>query len=769
MTHSIIETTDVTGKNSTYTTQYTYAFEKYREIKNKNMLSGRCQVQETIAYAQDGTPTIRDGEVWTKTGITATSWGPDPSRKDIMVPLASYLALEPDAEFDYATNAPTVDAQWNLTEQAHAWDPTTGQVVEVQNFPATGVTVTNSNLTDISGELTLATFQNASAFANECGYYGFGGDDRADGWDLSPTSIKRQSKKFAPLNGAPGYVVSAYFRFQPNQKSSTYPQLGFGSHFVTVNPDSQWQWQGGTDRWQYAEYYLAAPTSADLPFAKFPAGPDTIRGFRFGPADAPFSAARYDALLREPLGTLDGNGFSQTTLLDYRQRPSAMIAGDGGVIALQWSADAIRTPGENGFVPSQSMRLIARSGGPYLAKTDKGEQIYETSHTNAALQLAIPDRKNVDINFTITFAQCRVQFVFGAKHNSGTITICNAGGTRIGGASTKQPISGTPRKFAVWFAPRHLWVWLDDAPCVDFTLGVAGTGPGELSVLDQNALAGRDKDDPRSRLRDLCVAFDPIAGATYGNAYGQAIQTQTLGDDAASIVYRQAFFNGWGAQEIQTKAMSAAIAGQWSYLSTCASFDESTGKLSGDVVKYYQQQSQSDAPYASSRIRCEANAMGRAISATLPGVEFQTAAKGETTFLYGTQNEYASALLKTLGLSDKASAFNAVTSLRKIGNYEVPEITLTNQSGQTMATALGKQDSGNQQIEIALTEFPEGCRSTVISPPGGSDYAVTSEYSFWGAPNSSVNSDTGTTQYMSSYAGQLRFTQRDGASVIVVY
>ncbi len=770
--YSTIETMDVTGKNSTYTTQYTYAFENYREIKNKNMLNGRCQVQQTIAYAKDGTPAIGDGEVWTKTGITATPWGPDPSGKDIMVPLASYLALESDAEFDFATNSPKDGGQWNQTEQAHAWDPTTGQVVEVQTFPATGVSVTSSNLMDVTGELTLATFQNASAVANECGYYGFGGDDRTEDWDVSPTSIKRLSKKFAPRTDAPGYLVSAYFRFQPNQKSGTYPQLGFGSHFVTVNPDLQWQWQGGTDRWQYAEYYLAAPTSTDLPFANFPAGSDTIRGFRFGPIDAPFSAARYDALLREPLSTLDGNGFSQTTLLDYRQRPSAMISGDGGVIALQWTADAIRTPDKNGFVPSQAITLVARSGGPYLAMTDKGAQNYKTSYTNAALQLAIPDRNDVAINFTVTFAGCSVQCKFDAKDSQGAVTLDNADGAKRitnPGAPVTQKISGRPRKFAVWFAPQHLWVWLDDAPCVDVALGVAGTGAGQLSVSDQNALAGRDKDDPRARLRDVCVAFDPIASASTGNGIGQVIQNQTQGDDAKTMVYRQTFFNRWGAQEIQTKPNSAAISGPWSYLSTCASFDESTGKLSGDVVKYYQQHSQSDAPYAYSRIRGEANAMARAISATLPGEEFQTAGKGETTFLYGTQNEYASALLKTLGLSDNAGAFNAVTSLRKIGSYDVPQITLTNQSGQVVATAHGKQDYGNQQVETALTTFPEGARSTVVTPPGGTAYATTAEYSFWGTSTESKNSDTGTTQYMSTYAGQLRFVQRDGATVIVVY
>ena len=772
-------TTDVAGNDSTFTTEYTYAFTQatppeekkekptpYDILKLKNNLVARCQVEQKVTDSGNNTVT---------TGITASTWGPCTRDSEIIVPLGSYQALVPTAEFDFPTNSPKNSNDWNQTEEAQAWDKATGQTTEVGVFPATGVRVTNTNILDTTGELTLATVANASAENNECGFYGFDGNDQSEGWQVSSTRITRESGQFQPRAGAPAYIVSAYFLFEPGQSPSFYPTLGFGSHSITVQPDLQWQWSSGTARRQFAQFVITNPTSSDLPFANFPAGAGTIQGFRFGPVDAPFTAALYDKELQVPLTNFDNNGYSETMVLDYRRRPSAIVTPEGGVNALMWQSDAKPAefvPGEpmRKFVPSQSMSLNARNGGPYLAQTRQGQQDYNSTTDNAAVQVKIPVLKDIGINFKITFAYCSLQCVFGVRDRQGTLTLDDDGQNRIqGNVPVTETLVRRPNKLTVWFAPERLWVWIDDVPFMDVGLTSLNPSPGQnfpLSVSDANTGPSRGAG---ARLRDLCVAFDPIASASSANGLGQTVQTQTMGDDAKSMVYRQNFWNGWGIQEIQTKPMSGSL-GPWSYLSTCATFDESTGQLSGDVVSYYMRQPQyeaSDAPYAYSRMRSEANPLARLSVATLPGQKFQTAGMGQTTFTYGTQDTYASSLLGDLGLSGKASSFNARTSLRYIGTQAVPEVTLTNQIGQTAATSLGAV-AANKQTETSLSTYPDGSRESVLTPPGGAAYATTTNSTFWGTPTNSQNSDTGTTNYMATYAGQIRFVQRPQKDTTII-
>ena len=276
-------------------------------------------------------------------------------------------------------------AAWLKNSTIVARNPTYGVVTGTRDVDG----VIHSILYDKDYRFPVARFIHASVEGHEAGYYGFEDYENEGLWQLTGTpdadnsshtgtralsgkDIRIEPRAFTPRAPATPYIASAWLKLRSGGNGG---QIGFGKAFKQISP--------GEGDWQYVEWVTSTPVADQKPFVRCDG---VIDDFRFGPVDAPFSAAVYDPIYHLTTEQLGTNGETIRSFYDDLQSLIATTGTDGKeVISLITEKDS--REGENPFNgehPNQKLSLVPETEG----------------NTTVPCQLPVLPAKGTSNNFT---------------------------------------------------------------------------------------------------------------------------------------------------------------------------------------------------------------------------------------------------------------------------------------------------------------------------------------------------------------------------------
>ena len=289
-------------------------------------------------------------------------------------------------------------AAWLKNSTIVARNPTYGVVTGTRDVDG----VIHSILYDKDYRFPVARFIHASVEGHEAGYYGFEDYENEGLWQLTGTpdaddsshtgtrarsgkDIRIEPRAFTPRAPATSYIASAWLKLRSGGNGG---QIGFGKDFKQISP--------GDGDWQYVEYVTRTPVADQKPFARCDG---VIDDFRFGPVDAPFSAAVYDPIYHLTTEQLGTNGETIRSFYDDLQSLIATTGVDGKeVIGLITEKDS--RDGEKPFnveQPNQKLSIAPRNGGQYyrtlptpIGRGDRYEHLFHPSTANYPIIVVTP-------------------------------------------------------------------------------------------------------------------------------------------------------------------------------------------------------------------------------------------------------------------------------------------------------------------------------------------------------------------------------------------
>jgi RHS repeat-associated protein len=210
----------------------------------------------------------------------------------------------------------------------------------------------------------------------------------------------------------------------------------------------------------------------------------------------------------------------------------------------------------------------------------------------------------------------------------------------------------------------------------------------------------------------------------------------------------------------------------WPYRPRCVTaFDVTTGVMQGEVVDYYQRQTDEtrgsdDAMYPYERDLAEASPLARVSAAGRPGANFGVGSGNALTVRHGP-TEASNALLTRLGLPSGSLAARTTTP-----PSGTPTVELFDSSGRPVAGSVGS--GADMHITTTRTAFAGGCATVVDLPPAAfaldgppdasNPYARVAALDFVRLPVTATSSDHGVCNTICDIAGRIRFTQTSDAN-----
>jgi RHS repeat-associated protein len=535
--------------------------------------------------------------------------------------------------------------------------------------------------------------------------------------------------------------------------------------------------------WRYFSAALVATETVTLQlFNHTSATTVQVDDLFFAPLVGGAAAQVYDPKRWRVSASVDFAGRVERRLEDPLQRSAGAIGPTGAVEYLEATALARAAPaGErdaSAMTPNARLSVFEREGGAYqgFLNGDRWKDEWQSDSPSswgvtadadggALCHLAsIASAESIALGRTASWTNYgfRVVVSLGSSKEVGlrigdfSVVWTPAGFSVCGGAPDGSPFAQT---WIVSLYGRSVLVFADgrlvhsSSAQQDFT--------GALTFVA----------DGTSSIRDLCLLQQPTFAIAYLDGFGREVQSQHM--NGGDLVVNGHWYDDLARPILAAKAMPYRGRPPGYVESYLTGFDDSTGKLAGDVADYYAGSgggSSDDAGFPYAGFSYEASPLARPQKAGMPGASFaiqpgDAADEHVVTVRYGLN---ADGWLPSGDLP--ASRYYALqqtdadgrSSFSLVDAQQRPLVQATGPlEDGTYLIQHSRYDAAGRPVEVRLPNY--------FRPPAGSspsDWVIERTYGYDGTVVQESTPDTGTARFVYDPFGRLRFAiDAAGASV----
>ncbi|MBO1350517.1 MAG: RHS repeat-associated core domain-containing protein [Hormoscilla sp. GUM202] len=767
------------GQEETLTKASVYAWEKYDELKQRNLLT---PVVQTVSKTNDKTTAIAVS-TWKDWG--GGKWGL----------YRTYQAVKETAVFD----------KWDNSTEPNKTDWL--KVSEVVDRSSNGVAQDSIDVNGVHSSVILdkqqfypiAKFGNATV--EEATYTGFEAYENLSDWSINQGKItdsivtgdahtgvsslqlnpKITLNKQAHLKiTKQSYIISAWFKTETGFETDggkAEVKLQFynknnpvgNSITVSIQPtDSKWKY------WQHAiSYNQIQGTSLGLEISNQKTSKYLlIDDICFVPLMGSFQGNVYEAKYKIVSAQLGNSGDTVRHCYDSFQRKVAEIGLAETVNGVATSYLNRQENDDATYVfpqakPNSSLSIAAAAGGVYanFMNGEQWRQDWQSSQPNNwqvdnkanALVHSGNNSDSITYKSTASFSNYGVRLSVHPKQtlqkplgvrigNQLTVTWTqNQGWTlTIKGTSSQVANTGSiPHEWLLVAANNSILFYADGQQIFAQTIADQITGAVELFTADDKVA-----------FSNIVTFKNPQIGITYSDGAGKERQTQAL--EGSNCLVTETVYDALSRKAIVTKTAQFDNTLFGYRTSFIKSINWASGVLTGEVADRYPK----DEGYPYSRTVYEASPLSRPLQQGIPGKAFAIG-NGNTHI---ATREYGTNIKGFFAGDSYPSGQYLVEQLTDADG--TPVYTLKDKSGRILAKKAGPIKAGSAVYQTTRSIYDDAGNVIKVLlpnqfvPPTGSQpnaWEITMQYDFLGQMTSQTNPDSGTTKYIYDKAGRPRF------------